>query len=230
VARVGDTPVAAPGDAPALARLRMQMPRSLHDAAFEEPTWIVDDWLEEPIRLLPRLNALVRAHYPGTELAITEWAYGGATRPSGAVAVADALGAMGRHGVAVATYWPLTDQAHDYARAAFRMYRGPAAGVAFGDRSVAATSNDPARVGAWASLDGDRPERVAVVLIGRADEAVPVRLTVEGAASRTGRRFVLDEAAARPREVEGLAVRDGRAALTLPARSVTTLVLDRTAD
>ncbi|HJL18166.1 MAG TPA: glycoside hydrolase family 44 protein [Sandaracinaceae bacterium LLY-WYZ-13_1] len=219
---IHDRPLAAPEDDPARARMRMQVPRSLYDPDYEEPSWIVDDWLEEPIRLLPRLREQSRRHFRHTKLAITEWAYGGAEHPSGAVAVADALGAMGRHGVLVATYWPLTDQEHPYALAAFRIYRRPADGVAFGDRSVEARSDDRSRVSAWGSLDGERPR---VMLIARTDDEVEVRLRVDGAGGEA-RRFELSALAARPREIDPVTLADGRATLTLPGRSVTLLAVE----
>lgn len=225
-ARVGETAVTSPGDSAELAQLRMQMPRSLYDASYREPTWIVNDWLHQPVRLLPRLSELARQHYPETEVAITEWAYGGAAHPSGAVAVADALGAMGRYGVWLATYWPLFDQPHVYATAAFRMYRAPAPGVSFGDRSIAARSSDRARVSAWASLDSEHPGRVVVVLVCRADQATAVHLTTGDSRPRQAQRFVLDAAAPRPRPADPVRWEERGTTLHLPPRSVSTLVLD----
>src|SRR5690606_17138780 len=100
---------------------------------------------------------------PGTSVAITEYAYGGAAHPSGAVAQADALGAFGRHGVFAAAYWPLVNQRHTYALAAFRMFRRIDGEISFGDRSIPALSNDLSRLSAWASVDSQHPGRVVLV-------------------------------------------------------------------
>ena len=50
---------------------RVNGPRSLWDATFNERSW-VNNYLGQPIRLLPRLRAQIAAHYPGTKIAITE--------------------------------------------------------------------------------------------------------------------------------------------------------------
>ena len=223
---VGGQPVSSGADDPERARLRMQLPRSLYDPSFREPSFIVDDDLDAPIELLPRLTRLIRDAYPGTRLAITEYAYGGAEHPSGAVAQADALGAFGRHGVYAASYWPLTGQRHTYALAAFRMFRRVDGEVSFGDRSIPATSSDLSRLSAWASLDSQHPGRVVIVLVGRAERDTHARLIVRGGPRGPARRFVLDREGPLPREEGSIAPREGAYRVPLPARSVTTLILD----
>jgi hypothetical protein len=227
--RVDDVPVAGPGDEPGLARMRMHLPRSLYDAGFREPSWIVRDDLRDPVRLLPRLTDLTKTHYRDTPVAISEYAYGGGAHPSGAVAQADALGALGAHGAFAAAYWPLTDQEHGYALAAFRMFRRIDGEVSFGDRSLPATSTDLARVSAWASLDSQHPGRLVVVLVGRVDAPTTLRLIVRGATPSPARRFVLDPASTTPR-AEGTLTPDGQGTyvVPLPARSVTTLIVEPT--
>ena len=75
---------------------RKQAPRSLWDPGYSENSWIVNDSLHAPIRLLPRLKDKISASYPGTRLAITEYNYGAGNHISGAIAQADALGIFGR--------------------------------------------------------------------------------------------------------------------------------------
>lgn len=222
--RIDGRPVSSGEDDAERARMRMQLPRSLYDPTFREPSWIVEDDLEEPVSLLPRLSALVRRTYPGTQLAITEYAYGGAAYPSGAVAQADALGAFGRYGVFAASYWPLTGQPHHYAMAAFRMFRRIDGEISFGDRSIPATSSDLSRLSAWASVDSQHPGRVVIVLVGRGERAETARVTIHGGRG-TARRFVLDRESSRPREERAITPRGGVYRVPIPARSVTTLIL-----
>lgn len=219
--------VASPDDDGDVARMRMQLPRSLYDPRFREPSWIVNDSIGGPIELLPRLSRTIRERYPGTHLAITEYAYGGGPHPSGAVAQADALGALGRHGAFAAAYWPLFDQRHDYALAAFRMFRRVDGEVSFGDRSIAAESSDLARLSAWASVDSRHAGRVVIVLVGKQDRAETARLTVRGSRATRARRFVLDHTAPQPNPAPDLERGEsGAFEVPIPARSVTTLILE----
>jgi hypothetical protein len=234
VMEVEGEPVSGPSDALRVAQVRMQLPRSLYDAEYREPGWIVRDDLHEPVHLLPRLNEMIDRDYPGTGVAITEYAYGGSAHPSGAVAQADALGAFGRLGVFAAAYWPLTNQQHTYALSAFRMFRRIDGGVSFGDRSLEARSNDVTRLSAWASLDSQVPGRVVVVLIGRGDAPTTARVILRGQSPRPARRFLLhadggaNGTGPRP---EGALQPDteGVYAVPIPARSVTTLIVDAAA-
>lgn len=226
---VAGAPVSSRDDDDERARLRMQLPRSLYDPTYREPSWIARDELDGPIRLLPRLQSKILATYPGTHLAITEYAYGGAAHPSGAVAQADALGAFGRHGVFAAAYWPLFGQEHDYALAAFRMFRRIDGEISFGDRSIPATSSDLSRLSAWASIDSQRPERVVIVLIGRTEEPTTARVVLRGRdQSPRARRFVLDASSTAPREEREVTPTANVYEVPMPARSVTTLVIDPT--
>ena len=71
---------------------------------------------------MPWLQAKLDGHYPGTQLAFTEWNYGGGDHISGAIASADVLGLFGRYGVGLATYWALHED-ETFAYAALRAFR-----------------------------------------------------------------------------------------------------------
>lgn len=58
-----------------------------------------------PIALLPRLQASIDAHYPGTRLAIGEYWYGRGGDISAAITNADFLGILARAGVYSAAMW-----------------------------------------------------------------------------------------------------------------------------
>ena len=103
--------------------------------------------MQGPIALLPRTQAKIAPHYPGTKLAFTEWNYGGGEHISGAIATADVLGIFGREEVGLATLWLLRPPARESftwpASARHRNFDG--AGGAFGDTSVSATTSDVER-------------------------------------------------------------------------------------
>jgi hypothetical protein len=114
----------------------------LWDATYTEVSWITKWSSYGPIRFIPRIKDKITAHYPGTELAFTEWNYGGGTHISGAIASADVLGIFGQEGVGLACNWDL-GVPEPFMRAAFRAYRNfDGAGGQFGDTSIEATTSD----------------------------------------------------------------------------------------
>lgn len=148
----------------AAGQARVQAPRSLWDPDYSETSWIVDDVLKEPIRLLPRIREIIAAHYPGTELVLGGWLFGGDTHITGALAVADCLGVLGRERIMAAAM----DRPSSFALSGFRMFtnydgqRGR-----FGDYSVLARTSDVESASAYASVEAGRPERMVVLLINK---------------------------------------------------------------
>lgn len=207
--------------------LRMQLPRSLYDPTYEEPSWIVRDFLHEPIQLLPRLQRLIDRHYPGTGIAITEYHYGGGADIGGGVTQADILGAYARHGVKAASLWPVVFLPQQYVIGAFEMYRrreGP-----FGDVAVHAETPDVARINVWASV-GQDDGRVVAVVVHRARETATVALDVRHPTPLTsGAAIRLDAQGPEPRPAGDVEVRrtgDRHVVrLTSVGPSVTTVIL-----
>jgi len=167
-AKGGETRITAADTSAAVVTARVQAPRSLWDPTYREVSWI-NDVIKGPIRLLPRVRDKIAAHYPGTDIAITEWNYGGGGHISGGVAAADVLGIFGREGVGVAAYWALGSD-ESFANAAFRAYRNfDGQGSAFGDTSIYASSSDVATATSYASFDAANPARVVIVAINKSD-------------------------------------------------------------
>ena len=132
---------------------RLRSTRSLWDS-----TYVDESWINEPVRLLPRMRDWVNQYYPGTKLAITEYNFGALDHINGALAQADVLGIFGREGVDLATLWtydpssmPTFDLTHPGAFV-FRMYRNyDGAGNGFGDESVQSSSTDPSQLSVFAA-------------------------------------------------------------------------------
>lgn len=203
--------------------LRMQLPRSLYDADYEEPSWIVRDVLHEPINLLPRLMRTIVAHYPGTKLSITEYNYGGGDDMSGAVAQADVLGAYGRHGVHAAAFWELWRQPTEYIIAAFNVFRHPGELPPFAGTSVPAASSNVEKVGVWASVD-DATNRVSVVVIQRSRDSLRLRVDVGGRG--VARRVVLGGSGSTLQSAEDIVSADGHYDFVSHGPSVTYLSIE----
>jgi len=206
------------------AEERMQAPRSLWDPAYEEDSWIVNDVLHQPIRLVPWLREQIDASYPGTGLAITEWNYGGGDHISGAIATADALGVFGREGVDLATLWLLHGD-EPFTRAGLRAFTNyDGAGHGFESTSVSATSSDAARVTVYASHGAG--DRVVLVVLNKHDAPLDAGLSVAGAGSfdRASRWVLSGSNPSFVASSELGATLDHRFVVPLPARSVTVVV------
>jgi len=203
---------------------RVQAPRSLWDTSYKETSWIVNS-IHDSIHLLSRIGDKITAHYPGTQLAITEWNYGGGQDISGAVAAADVLGIFGSYGVGMASYWALADET--YANLAFRAYRNfDGKGAAFGDTSIQATSSDVATATAYASVDSANPDRLVAIVINKSTSAKSAGITISHPSSFTSLAvYTLTSAGAKI--VSGAAVPaagQNTFVYAMPAMSVSVLV------
>jgi hypothetical protein len=161
------------GDA-ATQALRLRSTRSLWDPTYEDESWI-----DEPVRLIPRMREWVDSYYPGTKLAIGEYNWGALDHINGTLAQADVLGIFGREGLDIAFLWaPLT--ADDPFAYAFRLYRNyDGAGSTFGDQSVQATSSDQEKLAIYAAQRSS-DQAVTILVINKSDEALTSEIALQG--------------------------------------------------
>jgi Glycoside hydrolase family 44 len=215
---------------------RVNGPRSLWDPTFNEHSW-VNNYLGEPIRLLPRLRAQIAAHYPGTKIAISEYYFGRGGDISGGVAQADVLGVFGREGVFAAAFWPIAgvysppylgdgQKAYAYVFAAFRMFRNfDGRGARFGDTGLQATTTDNEMSSVYASRDD--AGNIVLVVINKTQTPKIAHISVVGASAfTTARIYALTSASSSlSRRPDQPIAGDATLDYTMPALSVTTVVL-----
>jgi hypothetical protein len=209
-----------------LVAAREQSTRSLWDPNYLEASWITNDVLHAPIRLIPRMLEKIAAHYPSTKLAFTEWDYGAGWHISGAIATADALGIFGREGVELASYWPL-DSDESYAEAGLRAFRNfDGAGGTFADTSIGATTSDGEGTSVYASMDAANPARVVIVAINKKTSATTAAVRIVHP-MLFAKAAVYTLTSAGPELVPGASL-DAKATnaflYTMPAQSVSVLV------
>jgi hypothetical protein len=181
---------------------RVQAPRSLWDPTYVENSWIANDYLGGPVRLLPDMQERIDENYPGTRVAITEWNYGGGQHISGALASADALGTFGREGVGMACLWELhANESYTYAAfKAFRNYDG--AGGQFEDLSIRATSSNVATATVYASVDALDPGRMVFVAINKSTSPRTAGISLTHTGTFTSADVYTVTAAGGPQPVE----------------------------
>ena len=199
----------------------VQSPRSLWDPTYTENSWVAS-YLGGPVRILGRLQAKIDADWPGTGLAVTEYANGGDNHIAGAIAQADNLGIFGTLGIFAASYWPLTSSC-PFVLAAFKMYRDYDGNLAtFGDTSIPTVSSDTSKVAVYVSQDSKTAGRYVMVAINRSTSSQNVAfkgLTVAG----TARIFRIEGSNTSPVLVGSVAANLASWVVTLPALSVSTI-------
>jgi hypothetical protein len=209
---------------------RLQAPRTLWDETYREDSWIAD-WLGDFLPILPRLRQSIEEYYPGTQLAIAEYDYGGGGTISGGLAQTDVLGAFGRHGVQIAALWGIG--ADDViTAAAFKLYRDyDGAGGTFGDTSVRASASDPAEVSVYASIHGEDASTVHVIVLNKNTRgALDLRFTIENAADSYSGAEVWSfgpEGPAITRRSEGTDIAGSTFTYTVPGLTASHLIVRR---
>ena len=199
----------------------VQSPRSLWDATYTENSWIAS-YLGGPIRILDRLQTKIDTNWPGTGLAVTEYANGGDNHIAGAIAEADNLGIFGSRGIFAATYWPLSSS-YPFILAAFKMYRDYDGNLTtFGDISIPTVSSDTAKVAVYLSQDSRTTGRYVLVAINRSTASQDVGFNGL-AVSGTARIYRVEGSNSSPVYVGQVAANLASWMVTLPALSVSTI-------
>ncbi|MBB3112236.1 hypothetical protein FHS18_004322 [Paenibacillus phyllosphaerae] len=208
-------------ESPNAAKRRFQALKSLYD-----PNYVDQSWIQEPIRLIPRMKEIVNENLPGTKLAITEYNFGNGNGISAGIAQAEALAIFGREGVDLATRFgtlpagtPLED--------AFKLYLDyDGQGSKIEGTSVKTVSSLSDAVGSY-TIEG-RGGQLYVLLFNK--DTITRQVHVDTGAARSSNAAQLYRFDAKDRLGEaGLAAVTGEGELTvkLPARSATLAVVKR---
>jgi hypothetical protein len=139
---------------------RNRSTRQLWDTNYLDPSWI-----NNIIKLIPRMKGWVASYYPGTKIGITEYNWGAEGHINGATAQADIYGIFGREGLDLGTRWttPATGSPTYNAMKMYRNYDGAKHG--FGDTSVYLTNTiNPDNLSAFAALRASDGAMTAIVI------------------------------------------------------------------
>ena len=150
------------------ATTRMQLPREMWDPTYTENNWIYSYFgATQPMTLIPRLQAAINQYYPGTNIAFTEYDYGGGGDISGGIAQADFLGILTQHPNMMASIWDV-GAGDQYLGCAFNFYLNyDGAGTHFGDTSVYANSNNVPEATVYAAKDSSHSNHLNVIILNK---------------------------------------------------------------
>ena len=135
----------------------MQLRRNRSTRSLWDPNYVDETWINDRVKLIPRMKGWVSTHYPNTLSVITEYNWGAEGHINGATTQADVWGIFGREGLDMAARWT-TPTAATPTYKAMKMYRNyDGSKSAFGDVSVQASVPNPDNLSAFAaerSFDG----------------------------------------------------------------------------
>jgi hypothetical protein len=203
----------------------MQQRRNRSTRSLWDPNYVDETWIGDRVRLIPRLRGWVNQYYPGTQIGITEYNWGGEGHINGATTQADILGIFGREGLDVAARWA-TPAASTPTYKAIKLYRNyDGQRSTFGDTSVAATTANPDVVSAFAAQrtqDGATTVMVINKATASASTTVTLANVAHGAASQV---YQLTSANAITRLADVPVSAAHALTTTLPGQSVTLFVI-----
>ncbi len=156
------------------AALRIRSTRSLWD-----PTYLDESWINDKMRLIPRLQEWIDEYAPGVGISIGEYNFGAEQHMSGGLAVAEALGRFGQFGVTSAFYWlqPAKGTPAYWAFHAYRNFDGK--GGRFLEISLKTRTTDKLS-SIFASRDAAGGHLIAILLNFDPTAAADVRLALPG--------------------------------------------------
>ena len=212
---------------PALLAKRNRSTRALWDPAYKDETWINDY-----VKLAPRLKDWVAQYYPGTQIALTEYNWGAEGHMNGATAQADIWGILGREGVDIATRWttPAPGSPAYQSLLMYRKYDGKKG--SFGDTSVSAVAPNADVLSAFAAQNSATGALTIMIVSKAASGTTPVTVKVANFGAEAAAQVYqlaaikpADQTAAAIRHLPEAAVANGTVSLTVPSPSVTLLIL-----
>jgi hypothetical protein len=161
----------------------MQQRRNRSTRSLWDPNYRDESWIDDQVRLIPRLKQWVNQYYPGLQTGITEYNWGAENHINGATAQADIFGIFGREALDVATRWTTPDTGTP-AFKAIQMYRNyDGAKSTFGDTSVAASVAHPDNLSAFAALRSN-DGALTVMVVNKVSAAAPVAVALNNFSHR----------------------------------------------
>ena len=207
----------------------MQLRRNRSTRSLWDPNYVDETWINDRVRLVPRLRGWVNTYYPGTSIGITEYNWGAENHINGATAQADVLGIFGREGLDLAARWT-TPAASTPTYKAMKMYRNyDGSKSSFGDTSVAAAAPNPDAVSAFAAQRTSDGAVTVMVISKQLTGSTPATINLANFSNRpTAEAWQLTSANAIVRLAD-VPLAGSTLSVTVPPQSITLLVVPKSA-
>ncbi|HYQ03495.1 MAG TPA: glycoside hydrolase family 44 protein [Polyangiaceae bacterium] len=199
------------------AALRLRSTLSLWDPDYKDESWI-----DEKIRLIPRLKEWVAMYHPGLRISIGEWNFGAEEHISGGLATAEALGRFGQQGLDFAYFWggPKANTPTFWAFRAFRNFDGQ--GAHFLEESL--PTKESKQLSLFASRDVGQNHVVAIAINRDPHLAVDASIRLDScAAPKSARAFLYAGGSAGLIETASDASQRGSVRVTIPPYALVVL-------
>ncbi len=203
----------------------MQLRRNRSTRSLWDPAYVDETWINDRVRLVPRMKEWVATWYPGTQTGITEYNWGAEGHINGATAQADIYGIFGREGLDMAARWT-TPAASTPTYKAMKMYRNYDGNKStFGDTSVKATAPNPDNVASFAAQRASDGALTVMLISKYLSGSTPATVSLANFAPGASVQVWQLTASNSINRLSDVAVSGSNVALTLPAQSVTLLVV-----
>lgn len=204
--------------------IAMQLRRNRSTRSLWDVNYTDESWINDKVKLIPRMKDWVATYYPNTKTGITEYNWGAENHINGATAQADIYGIFGRENLDMAARWT-TPNASTPTFKAMKMYRNyDGQNKGFGETSVSANVPNPDNVSAFASLrtsDG----ALTIMVVNKIANQTPVTVNFANFTAGTTAQVWQLTSANQITPLADTAVNSNSVALTVPAQSITLFVV-----
>jgi len=202
----------------------MQARRNRSTRSLWDPNYTDESWINEKVKLIPRMKDWVAQYYPNTKIGLTEYNWGAENHINGATTQADIYGILGREGLDMATRWttPETTTPTFKAMKMYRNYNGQNKG--FGETSVAASAPNVDEVSAFAAVrasDG----ALTVMVVNKIAAAASTTINLSNFVNNGTAEVWQLTSANQINQLAAASVTNNALNVTLPPQSVTLFVV-----
>ncbi|MBS1795763.1 MAG: cellulase [Acidobacteria bacterium] len=202
----------------------MQSRRNRSTRSLWDPNYTDETWVNDKVKLIPRMKSWVAQYYPNTPTGVTEYNWGAEGNINGATAQADVYGIFGREGLDLATRWT-TPAATTPTYKAMKMYRNyDGQNHGFGDTSVGASVPNPDEVSAFAAVRSS-DNALTVMVVNKIGSNVATTVNLANFASAGTAQVWQLTSANQITRLTDASVANNAINVTVPPQSVTLFVV-----
>jgi hypothetical protein len=206
----------------------MQLRRNRSTRSLWDPNYVDESWINDKVKLIPRLKDWVNRYYPNTRIALTEYNWGAEDHINGATAQADIFGIFGREGLDMANRWTTPDASTPTYKA-MKMYRNYDGNKStFGDTSVATTVANPDNLSAFAAVRSSDGAMTLMVVGKHLSGDTPVTISLANFTHSGVAQVWQLTAANTVNRLADISLNDGSLITTIPQQSITLFVIPAT--